>query len=133
LEALCAGNATGSRYPWKEVGLAPWAKQKLKEEGHIRGIPDQGISSTIGRKSLERFTEIVMACLKKKRMERPSMEQVIAQLEIALELQSSHPCSDSSDDDSLLWLLPTYDDSSDDSSDDGSPGRARKSYFDTSG
>jgi serine/threonine protein kinase len=97
LEALCAGHATGEQYPWKEVGLATWAKQKLKEERNLRGIADKRIADTIVLDCLQQFTKTVMACLQKKRANRPSMEHVIARLESALELQrsgeSSGPCS----------------------------------------
>jgi serine/threonine protein kinase len=118
LEALCAGNATGSRYPWKEVGLAPWAKQKFEEERHIRGIADQRISSTIEPGSLKRFTKIVMRCLAEKRMERPSMEHVIAHLEISLELQRSREEDDESSGPCSPPCSLSDEDSSNDSSDE---------------
>jgi serine/threonine protein kinase len=113
LEALCAGHATGSQYPWKEVGLATWAKKKLRKEKNLRGIADERIADTIVLDCLQQFTKTVMACLQKKRENRPSMERVIARLENALELQrsgeSSGPCSPP---------CSLSDDSSDESDDD---------------
>jgi serine/threonine protein kinase len=87
LEALCAGKVFDMQSPWKRVGLVLWAKQKMKTEGDLRGIADERIADTIGPRSLQEFTIIVMRCLMEKRNKRPSMEQVIAQLTMALQLQ----------------------------------------------
>jgi hypothetical protein len=73
--------------PWKGVGLVIWAKQKLKKKEDLRGIADERIAGSIRPRSLQEFTNIVMRCLMEKRNKRPSMEQVIAQLTVALQLQ----------------------------------------------
>jgi hypothetical protein len=124
LEALCAQKVFNMQSPWKRVGLVIWAKQKLK--GDLRGIADEKIADTIRPRSLQKFSGIVMRCLAEKRAERPSMEQVIAQLKMTLQLQtssqSSGPSSPTSlsNDDGSGPSSPTSlsdDDSTDDTSD----------------
>jgi serine/threonine protein kinase len=109
LEALCAEKTVDEESPWKEVGLARWAKQKLKKEKRLRGIADKRIADTIRRSSMREFTNIVMKCLAEERMKRPSMEQVIEQLKTALQLQTSSQSSGPSSPTSL-----SNNDSSDD-------------------
>lgn len=126
LEALCAREPFNERLPWQEVGLAPLAERKLEEEGHLRGIADQRISDTIGPNSLNKFAKIVKTCLAEKRKNRPSMEHVIAQLTIALQLQTGRVFGDGDGDSSGSCSPPCPSDSNDERSDSSDERRANR-------
>ncbi|KAL8209951.1 hypothetical protein R6Q57_006683 [Mikania cordata] len=86
LEVLCARAALDNTLPQKEVNLADWAIKHIKD-GKAEAIMDPYLVGTINQNSLRKFLETVERCLKDTGDERPSMIDVLWDLEYALKLQ----------------------------------------------
>ncbi|XP_023748126.1 probable receptor-like protein kinase At2g23200 [Lactuca sativa] len=86
LEVLCARPALDHKLPAKEVNLADWAIKQIKN-GNLEKIIDPFLMSTINQDSLRKFVEIAERCLKETGDERPSMVDVLWDLEYVLKLQ----------------------------------------------
>ncbi|CAI9282869.1 unnamed protein product [Lactuca saligna] len=86
LEVLCARPALDHRLPAKEVNLADWAIKEIKN-GNLEKIIDPFLAGTINQDSLRKFVEITERCLKETGDERPSMVDVLWDLEYVLKLQ----------------------------------------------
>ncbi|GAA0184186.1 hypothetical protein LIER_31474 [Lithospermum erythrorhizon] len=70
-----------------------WFAKKCMEEGRVDQIIDPYLKLEIQSSSLEEFIKIVEKCLLKQPKERPSMAQVVANLELAWENQQGAPTS----------------------------------------
>ncbi|KAF8728850.1 hypothetical protein HU200_018139 [Digitaria exilis] len=120
LEVLCA------RPFLAKVCLLHWAV-RCKEEGNLDQIVDYNLKGKINPHSLNKFVEMCENCLANRSIDRPSMVDVISDLEYALELQESSEASQSpagsmpgdamSQDiernkDSMIWYLSTSSGSS---------------------
>nr|CAB3495755.1 unnamed protein product [Digitaria exilis] len=119
-EVLCA------RPFLAKVCLLHWAV-RCKEEGNLDQIVDYNLKGKINPHSLNKFVEMCENCLANRSIDRPSMVEVISDLEYALELPESSEVSQSpagsmpgdamSQDiernkDSMIWYLSTSSGSS---------------------
>uniref|UniRef100_A0A0E0KPL3 Protein kinase domain-containing protein n=1 Tax=Oryza punctata TaxID=4537 RepID=A0A0E0KPL3_ORYPU len=80
LEVLCGRPAIDKTLPCEEVNLAHWGMEMLKK-GELEQIVDQKISGTVKQSSLMEFGKIVARCLEDKGADRPSMGDVLRNLE----------------------------------------------------
>lgn len=86
LEVLLARPAVDCSLRYEEANLAEWALF-CKSEGKIDEILDPSLIGQIETNSLKKFMEIAEKCLKECGDERPSMGDVIWDLEYVLQLQ----------------------------------------------
>lgn len=85
LEVLCARPALAHDLPHEEVNLAEWALFCLSK-GIVDEVLDTKLIGQIEASSLRKFMEIVEKCLRDCGEERPSMGDVIWDLEYVLQL-----------------------------------------------
>lgn len=88
LEVLCARPALDNTLPQREANLADWAIRQINS-GDVDSIIDPFLVGTINPNSLRKFVEMVERCLKETGDERPSMLDVLWDLEYALKLQKT--------------------------------------------
>ncbi|KAK1270264.1 Receptor-like protein kinase FERONIA [Acorus gramineus] len=84
-EVLCGRPALDRSLPEEQVILADWALH-CKRNGTIDQIVDPNLKDDISPDSLEKFVEIAEKCLAGLGIERPSMGDVLWNLELALHL-----------------------------------------------
>lgn len=87
-EVLCARAALDPGLPRERVNLAEWAKQE-NAKGSIAKIVDPAIAGSIAEASLAKYVEAAEKCLAEYGVDRPSMGDVLWNLEYALQLQDS--------------------------------------------
>ncbi|KAK9021341.1 hypothetical protein V6N11_011333 [Hibiscus sabdariffa] len=87
-EVLCARAVICPGLPRDQVCLADWAMQ-WHEKGMIDQIVDPKIAGTICEGSLKKFTEAAEKCLAEYGVDRPSMGDVLWNLEYSLQLQEA--------------------------------------------
>lgn len=90
LEALCARPPINPALPREQVSLAEWALQS-KRKGLLEKIIDPLLVGTINKDSLNKFVESTEKCLSEIGTNRPSMGDVLWNLEYALQLQEANP------------------------------------------
>jgi serine/threonine protein kinase len=78
-EVLCARPPIDNSLPAEEVNLADWA-MKLHRKGQLEKIIDPVLVGKIKPSSLRKFSEIAEKCLKQNSIERPSMREVVYDL-----------------------------------------------------
>ncbi|XP_022924938.1 receptor-like protein kinase FERONIA isoform X1 [Cucurbita moschata] len=87
-EVLCARPALNPTLPKEEVSLAEWAAHC-----YIKGVLDQIIDTflkgKIASECLKKFAETAMKCVSDQGIDRPSIGDVLWNLEFALQLQES--------------------------------------------
>ncbi|GAU12526.1 hypothetical protein TSUD_182390 [Trifolium subterraneum] len=109
LEVLCARPAIDPSLPRDEVNLAHWGIF-CKDKGILEDIVDPSIKGQINPNSLRKFSETVNKCLQEDGCDRPSMGDVLWDLEYALQLQRGiihrEPHEDSSTNASVSIQLP---------------------------
>ncbi|KAL5064026.1 hypothetical protein RYX36_025763 [Vicia faba] len=86
LEVLCARPAIEQSLPRERVNLAEWGVL-CKDKGMMEDIIDPSIKGQIDQNSLRKFSDIVEKCLQEDGSDRPSMGDVLWDLEYALQLQ----------------------------------------------
>ncbi|OVA08831.1 Protein kinase domain [Macleaya cordata] len=96
-EVLCARPALNPALPREQVNLAEWAMQWHKK-GLLEKIIDPKIAGTISAGSLKKFAEAAEKCLAEYGVDRPSMGDVLWNLEYALQLQEASSQPDAVDD-----------------------------------
>lgn len=87
-EALCARTVIDPKLPREQVSLAEWA-MNWHRKGKIEKIIDPHIASTINGESLKKFVEAAEKCLAEYGVDRPSMGDVLWNLEYSLQLQEA--------------------------------------------
>ncbi|KVI06436.1 probable receptor-like protein kinase At5g61350 [Cynara cardunculus var. scolymus] len=87
-EILCARPALDPALPREQVNLAEWAMQKQRKGG-IEMIVDPKIVKTISSESLIKYVEAAEKCIAEYGVDRPSMGDVLWNLEFALQLQDA--------------------------------------------
>ncbi|PKU78914.1 receptor-like protein kinase HERK 1 [Dendrobium catenatum] len=88
LEVLCARPVIDPTLPREMVNLAEWG-MKWQKRGDLDQIIDARIAGTIKPDSLRKFAETVEKCLADFGVERPTMGDVLWNLEYALQLQEA--------------------------------------------
>ncbi|RWV77407.1 hypothetical protein GW17_00061767, partial [Ensete ventricosum] len=85
LEVLCARPVIDQSLPWEQVNLAEWAMHWQKKR-LLERIIDPSLKAKTNRKSLKKFGETVEKCLAQYGIDRPTMGDVLWNLEYALQL-----------------------------------------------
>ncbi|KAK9037935.1 hypothetical protein V6N11_022833 [Hibiscus sabdariffa] len=109
LEVLCARPAVIASKRREEENLAEWGMLLLRN-GQLEDIIDPMLVDAINPNSLRKFTEAAEKCLRPSGRERPTMKDVLWDLEYALQLQltpmNSGPHEDSTTNASLEFSMP---------------------------
>ncbi|XP_044507887.1 receptor-like protein kinase HERK 1 [Mangifera indica] len=88
LEVLCGRPVIDPSLPREEMDLVEWAS-KCQKSGHLGDIVDPKINNQIKPESLKKFGETAEKCLARCGLDRPSMGDVLWNLEYALQLQGN--------------------------------------------
>ncbi|XP_028765722.1 probable receptor-like protein kinase At4g39110 [Neltuma alba] len=88
LEALCARAPLNPQLPREQVNLADWALQ-CKRKGSIEKVMDPLLVGACDPESVNKFAEAAEKCLADSGADRPSMGDVLWNLEYALQLQEA--------------------------------------------
>ncbi|TKY55665.1 receptor protein kinase [Spatholobus suberectus] len=86
LEVLCARAVIDPSLPTEQINLAEWG-MLCKNKGILQDIVDPSIKGQIDQNSLRKFSETVEKCLQEDGSDRPTMGDVLWDLEYALQLQ----------------------------------------------
>ncbi|KAK6789109.1 hypothetical protein RDI58_012908 [Solanum bulbocastanum] len=85
-EVVCARPAIDQSLPREQINLADWA-MNWQKKGQLKQITDPNLVGKIRSDSLRKFGETTAKCLAVSGVDRPSMGEVIWNLEYALHLQ----------------------------------------------
>ncbi|KAL9271942.1 Receptor-like protein [Drosera capensis] len=88
-EVLCARPALNPSLPKEQVSLADWALLCARK-GTIEDLIDPHIKGTIKPECLKKFVDTAQKCLSDQGVDRPSMSDLLWNLEFALQLQESN-------------------------------------------
>ncbi|KAF8010308.1 hypothetical protein BT93_J1050 [Corymbia citriodora subsp. variegata] len=85
-EVLCARPAVSRTAPMEQISLAEWAQSCCKS-GAVEKIVDPHLKGAIAPECLNKFCELAVSCLQDEGAKRPSMNDVVSGLKLALQLQ----------------------------------------------
>lgn len=105
LEVLCAKPAINKLLSREQVNLADWGVS-LQQKGELEKIVDPLLVGKINPNSLRKFGETAAKCLKEYGADRPSMVDVIWDLEYALQLQLQRDPPEESSNTDVSWAMP---------------------------
>ncbi|MCO5592025.1 hypothetical protein L7F22_046019 [Adiantum nelumboides] len=88
MEVLCARPVINPTLPRDQINLAEWAL-KWQKKGMLDQIIDSYLVGKVSRESLKKFAETAERCLQDRGSERPTMGDVLWNLEYALQLHES--------------------------------------------
>ncbi|KAL7134281.1 hypothetical protein ABFS83_11G016100 [Erythranthe nasuta] len=88
LEVLCGRPAIDTMAAEGENGLSKWARDKINK-GEVEQIISESLREEISPNSLETYLGVVERCLHDEPKKRPTMSQVVVQLELAVEQQET--------------------------------------------
>lgn len=88
MEVLCARPAINPTLPREQVNIVEWAMHWQKR-GQLERIIDHHLAGSVSLGSLSKFGETAEKCLAEHGIERPTMGDVLWNLEYALQLQES--------------------------------------------
>ncbi|KAF8010437.1 hypothetical protein BT93_J1155 [Corymbia citriodora subsp. variegata] len=88
LEVLCARPSIDHLLPREQANLADWGITCIKN-GNMEQIVDPVLAGQINPNSLRKYGEVAEKCLQEEAKERPSMPDVLLDLEFALQLQQT--------------------------------------------
>ncbi|KAF7836761.1 receptor-like protein kinase THESEUS 1 [Senna tora] len=88
MEVLCTRPALNPVLPREQVNIAEWA-MTWQKKGMLDQIMDQNLVGKVNSASLKKFGETAEKCLAEHGVDRPSMGDVLWNLEYALQLQET--------------------------------------------
>ncbi|CAM0957597.1 unnamed protein product [Alopecurus aequalis] len=106
LEVICARPVIDPTLPRDMINLAEWAT-KWQMRGELGQIVDPTIAGTIRPESLRKYGETVEKCLAEYGVDRPTMGDVLWNLEFVLQLQEAGPDISNIDSMNQISELPT--------------------------
>ncbi|KAK3232290.1 hypothetical protein Dsin_004171 [Dipteronia sinensis] len=98
LEVLCGRPVIDPSLPREKVNLIEWV-MRYQTRGRLEDIVDPNIINEIKTESLKKFRDIAEKCLAECGLDRPTMGDVLWNLECALQLQGNEEKSSSSNGD----------------------------------
>ncbi|TYH74700.1 hypothetical protein ES332_D05G419800v1 [Gossypium tomentosum] len=100
MEVLCARSALNPVLPREQVNIAEWAMSWHKK-GMLNQIMDSNLVGKLNPASLKKYGETAEKCLAEHGTERPSMGDVLWNLEYALQLEETSSVLTEPDDNSM--------------------------------
>ncbi|XP_010905592.2 receptor-like protein kinase THESEUS 1 [Elaeis guineensis] len=93
MEVLCARPALNPVLPREQVNIAEWA-MSWQKKGMLEHIMDQALAGKINPASLKKFGDTAEKCLAEQGVDRPTMGDVLWNLEYALQLEETSSLAD---------------------------------------
>nr|GEY49014.1 receptor-like protein kinase THESEUS 1 [Tanacetum cinerariifolium] len=103
MEVLCARPALNPNLPRDQVNIAEWALSWQKK-GNLEHVMDQNLTGKVNISSLRKYGEIAEKCLAEYGVDRPSMGDVLWNLEYALQLEETSSALEEPEDSSMNYI-----------------------------
>jgi serine/threonine protein kinase len=96
-EVLCARPVIDQSLDRDQINIAEWAL-RMHAQGQLHSIVDARIAAEVNDNSLRKFAETAEKCLADYGVDRPTMGEVVWNLEYCLQLQETHVNRDAFED-----------------------------------